>query len=413
MQRLKVLILSRNYPNKVMKTLGLWVKRLVYHIAEICELRVISPVPYCPPLPGFPEYTRFRQVESQHKEDDMEVYHPRFLVGLGYSLYNLEALTYYFGVRRLVDEIRHDFPFEVIHAHFIYPDGVVGTWLGRRYGVPVVVTEHAPWQGWMDRYPLVRRQAVWAARKITLHITVSNYVRTTIAYFTGEPEKIRVIPNGVDGSVFTPLKNGVKPNPNQILYVGFINFNKGLDILLQAMPQVVRHRPEAKLVLVGGSIYRNTQLQEQRLRQMAHDLGLEGHVEFIGPKLPMEVSQYMRESAVLVLPSRLEAFGSVIVEALACGTPVIATRSGGPEDIINEKVGLLVPKEDSEALASAIIQVLERRDEYDAQALRDYTLKNFSWQGIARQTVDVYKEAMNHFQVSLKNTHHLSRRYSS
>lgn len=396
-----------------MKTLGLWVKRLVYHIAEICELRVIAPVPYCPPLPGFPEYTRFRQVELQRKEDGMEVYHPRFLVGPGYSLYNFEALTYYLGVRRLVDEILHDFPFEVIHAHFIYPDGVVGTWLGRRYGVPVVVTEHAPWQGWMDRYSFIRRQAVWAARKIALHIAVSNYVRTTIAHFTGEPEKIHVIPNGVEGSVFTPLQNGAKPSPNQILYVGFINFNKGLDILLQAMLQVVRHRPEAKLVLVGGSIYRNTQLQEQRLRQMVHDLGLDSRVEFTGPKLPTEVSQYMRESAVLVLPSRLEAFGSVIVEALACGTPVIATRSGGPEDIINEKVGLLVPKEDPEALASAIIQVLERRDEYDAQALRDYTLKNFSWQGIARQTVDIYKEAMNRFQVSLKNTRHLSRRYSS
>jgi glycosyltransferase involved in cell wall biosynthesis len=264
----------------------------------------------------------------------------------------------------------------------------------------------------MDRYPLVRRQAVWAARKIALHIAVSNYVRTTIAHFTGEPEKIRIVPNGVDGSVFTPLENGTKPNLNQILYVGFINFNKGIDILLKAMPQVIQHRPEVKLVLVGGSIYRNAQLQEQRLHQMAHELGLDGHVEFTGPKLPTEVSHYMRESAVLVLPSRFEAFGSVKVEALACGTPVVATRSGGPEDILNEKVGLLVPKENPEALASAIVQILERREEYGATAIRDYALKNFSWQVIARQTVDVYQEAIYRFQASLKNTHHLSRRYS-
>jgi glycosyltransferase involved in cell wall biosynthesis len=103
----------------------------------------------------------------------------------------------------------------------------------------------------------------------------------------------------------------------------------------------------------------------------------------------------MRRSAVLVLPSRAEAFGAVLVEALACGTPVVATRCGGPEDVVNEQVGHLVPSDDEEALAGAIEDVLAHRDRYDPDQLRAYALENFSWEMIARRTFDLYEAAMS------------------
>src|SRR5260221_10298897 len=162
---LKVLVLSRIYPNNVLTALGPWVNRLVREITETCEVRVVAPVPYYPPLPGLAEYGRFRKVERQQQQEGIAVYHPRFLVGPGYSLYNVEGLAYYYGVRKLVDQIRRDFPFDLIHAHFNYPDGVAALRLGQRYGVPVIVTEHALWRPWMDQYSMVRRQAVPAARK--------------------------------------------------------------------------------------------------------------------------------------------------------------------------------------------------------------------------------------------------------
>jgi glycosyltransferase involved in cell wall biosynthesis len=394
MSRLKVLVLSRNYPNKVLPNLGLWVHRLVQHSLEMCEPRVISPVPYCPPLPGLPEYTRYRAIEKQYERDGITVYHPRFLVGPGQWLYNTEAMAYYAGIRRLADRIRRDFPFEVIHAHFSYPDGVVGAWLGKRFGVPVVVTEHALWKPWMEQYSLVRRQAVSATRQTAFHIAVSQYAKDTIEHFTGVREQIRVIPVGVDGTTFCLAKDGQRFNPNQVLFVGFPNYTKGLDILLIAFQHLLKRQPEARLVLVGGSFYKDTRLQEEQLRKLVADLGIADRVEFAGRQPAEEVARYMRESAVMVLPSRRESFGAVLVEALACGTPVVATRCGGPDDIVTDEVGILVPPEDVESLADGIERVLEQRERYDSKRLREYALEHFSWNHIARRTVNLYHRAL-------------------
>ncbi len=391
---MKTLVLSRNYPNNVTELLGLWVERLVHRLADQCEVQVVSPVPYCPPLPGLPEYSRFRQVKRQRQEGAVTVHHPRFLTGPGRSLYAVGAFLYYLGVRGLVDQLRRDFPFAVIHAHFGYPDGVVAAWLSRRYGTPVIVTEHACWRPWMDQYPSVRRQAVQAARQFAFHIAVSSYLRSTIAHFTGPSERLRVIPVGVDGSIFSRPANSSALKPQQILFVGYINFTKGVDILLKAMQQLLRRQPEVRLVLVGGSIYRNTRLQQEQLHKMAKDLALGDRVVFAGPKSPEEVARYMRESALLVLPRRRESFGEVLVEALACGIPVVASRCVGPEDIVTEEVGVLVEPEDEHALAQGIEHVLLNRSRYDAMRLRRYALERFSWERVADETMNLYREAV-------------------
>lgn len=394
-QRLKVLVLSRNYPNNVMPQFGPWVDRLMQHMTDRCDIRVIAPVPYCPPGLGLFEYGRFRAVERQRAEGRVRVYHPRFVVGPGYSLYNIEAAAYYLGIRRLVDRVRDEFSFDVIHAHFGYPDGVVGARLASRYGVPIVVTEHALWRPWMDQYPLVRRQAIAAARTYDCHVGVSTALRDSIVHFTQKPEIVRVIPNGVDGSIFKLLEKSEDKKSEQILYVGLLNFNKGLDLLLHALQALVRHRPTAKLVLVGGFHYRNTRLQAERIQQMAHDLGLDHHVEFVGMKTAPEVSRYMAESAVLVLPSRRESFGSVLVEALACGTPVVATRCGGPEDIVNDHVGRLVPTDNAEVLTEAMADILDHPQHFLPEQLRAYALERFGWERVVAQNVEAYQDAVS------------------
>lgn len=357
----------------------------------------MAPVPYCPPLPGFVQHTCFRPVPSRREVNGVEVWHPRFLTGPGYSLHSFEASLYYRGVHRQVEQLRREFPFDLLHAHFSYPDGVVAARLGCCYRVPVLITEHAPWLPWMERYPRVRHQAVWAFRESILLIAGSRYVLDTILPFTGEAGRLRVIPIGVDGSVFTlPLEGG--RDPDQVLYVGRIHFVKGVDVLLRAMRHLINRRPRTRLVLVGGSFFRDYRLQEERLRRLARDLGLEGHVRFVGMRSQWEVAEYMRGSALLVLPSRAESFGAVLVEALACGTPVVATRSGGPEDIVTEEVGALVPPEDPEALARGIERILETRERYHPMRLRTYALERFAWERVARRTFDVYVEAVERWR---------------
>jgi glycosyltransferase involved in cell wall biosynthesis len=119
------------------------------------------------------------------------------------------------------------------------------------------------------------------------------------------------------------------------------------------------------------------------------------NVEFIGIKSPSEVADYMRKSALLVLPSRRETFGTVLIEALACGTPVVATDCGGPVDIVNKNVGLLVPVDDPKSLSDSMMSVIKERTVFDRQKIREYALTNFSWDRLASQTVALYEQAMN------------------
>lgn len=388
---MNVLVLSRNYPNREMPLLGPWVEQLVRHLAALCDVRVIAPVPYCPPLPAFVKYTRFRRIPQREQISGVDVRHPRFLVGPGYSLHSFEAAMYYQGVVGEVDRLRREFPFDVIHAHFSYPDGVVAARLGQRYGVPVVITEHAYWRPWMDNFPRVRRQSIWAAQACAFLLPVSRAVRRSIVPFTGELDKLQVVPVGVDASVFTPLAPDQRPRSNQIVFVGRLHFKKGVDILLRAMPRLIAHNPAIRLILIGGDLYYpNYRHQTEQLYRLAQELDLQAHVEFLGPKPLSEVAQYVRESAALVLPSRSETFGSTLVEALACGTPVVATRCGGPEDIVTDDVGVLVPPEDDEALTDGILHVLAQREQYLPARLRARAIQSFTWEMIARQMVDRY-----------------------
>jgi teichuronic acid biosynthesis glycosyltransferase TuaC len=393
--RLRVLVLARSYPNDVFPTLGLWTEQPTVRLAERCEMRVVSPVPWCPPLPPLSrleQYARFRRVPAHDRRSGVEIAHPRFVVGPGRLLYPLEARAYAAGIERTVERIHASFPFDLVHAHFIYPEGVVAARVARRYDVPFVVTEHAPWTRWLDE-PGIARQAVPAARAAAMIMPVSTSVLRTIRAYAGESARATVVPVGVDEDLFTPGDESAR-RAHQILYVGLINFNKGIDILLAAMARLAAQGAPGRLLLAGGSFYRNTRLQEERLREQAAALGLGDRVTFLGRLLPAEVARLMAESAVVVLPSRAESFGAVLVEALASGTPVVATRCGGPEDIVLDGVGELVPIEDSVALADALSRVLADPGHYDRTRLRRFALERFSWDTVVDRVHDVYRDAV-------------------
>lgn len=407
--KLRVLALARNYPNSVFPRLGLWTERLVRSTADYCETTVVAPVPYCPPLPKSFAYTRFRQVPFHESGNGLEVFHPRFLTGPGYSLHSFESAPYFLGVVRLVRQLRARFSFDLIHAHFSYPDGVVAAALGKRFNVPVVITEQAAWRPWLDDYSLVRKQTIWAAKESEFVIAVSNSHRESILHFTGNSDQVRVIPNLVDGTVFTLKDEAQAISPeNQILFVGLIRKVKGLDVLLRAVRLLLDRKCNVKLAIIGESFYESYRREYSELVGLAETLGIKEAVEFLGPQSAAEVARHLQASAILVLPSRRETFGAVLVEALACGTPVVATRCGGPEDIVNDEVGVLVPIEDPEALARGIEQVLERRKSYDPARLRSYALNNFGAQRVGQSIAALYAEALESFHRKQRHKVHAS-----
>ncbi|MCP9485237.1 MAG: glycosyltransferase [Gaiellaceae bacterium MAG52_C11] len=392
--RPRVLVISRAYPNDVFPTLGLWVERPTVRLAQRYDVRVVSPVPWCPPLPdrsGLAAFTRFRRVARRELRAGVEVERPRFVVGPGSSTYMLEGYSMHRGVRATVARLHAERPIDLIHAHFVYPEGVVAHKLARRLGVPFVITEHAPWTGWLDR-PGVARQALPAARAAAVMMPVSTSVERTIHHYAGEAVRTQVVPVGVDGERFRPT-NGARDR-DRILFVGFVNYMKGIDVLLRAMQLLHERGSNVRLVLAGGAHYRNTLQQERELRALVTELGLEERVAFAGRQPPEEVSRLMAESAVLVLPSRAESFGAVLVEALACGTPVVATRCGGPEDIVDKEDGVLVPPGDPVALADGIAQVLAAHDSYDPVTLRERALARFGADVVSGRIATLYDEVL-------------------
>src|SRR5262249_38871923 len=149
----------------------------------------------------------------------------------------------------------------------------------------------------------VRRHALVAARRASRIIAVSRSVRDSIVEYTNDPARVVVVPNGVDPSVYHPGPVEARDSES-ILYVGLINRNKGIDVLLESMRHVVAQRPNAHLSLPGGSFYRNTRLQSEALQRHAVELGMSDHVTFLGHRSPLEVAQAMAKSTVVVLPSR-------------------------------------------------------------------------------------------------------------
>jgi teichuronic acid biosynthesis glycosyltransferase TuaC len=393
-QRLRVLVLSRSYPTPVTPQLGLWVEAPTAHAACHVDIQVIAPVPWCPPLPALgalADVVKFRRVPAHQLRHGVVVHHPRYPAGPGYRLHAQEAGLLGAALARPVRRLRRDFPFDLIHAHFTYPEGVVCDQLARRYQVPLVVTEHAPWRPWFEQYPSVAAQAVPVARRVARHLAVSRFVSEDIVSYTRDPSRVQVLQIGMNEDQFRLAPEGERDR-NRILFVGLPRPTKGVDVLLDAMAIVASRHPAARLTVVGDAIFRGARQHMASLRERAARPDLAGRVDFTGLLPEAEVARLMARSAMLVLPSRVETFGAVLIEALACGTPVVTTCSGGPQEVVTPAVGRVVPVNDAPALAEAMLDVLRRPEAFPAQRLRTFAITRYSWSRISDRLVQVYEE---------------------
>lgn len=375
MRQPRVLVLARNYPNNAFPTLGLWTERLVAASTAVARPTVVAPVPYAPPFMPLASMRRFRTVARERTEGGVAVHHPRVPAGPGQLLHALDARLAFPTLRRAVLALHRADPFDLIHAHFIYPEGVIAGRLGAELGIPVVSSEHAMWRPWLDRHPSVRGQVERALPGISRITAVSEALRRGIIELFGEAVPVDVIPNVVDETIFTLPGENEPRDRDHLLFVGLIRHVKGLDVLVRALGHLLPDYPSLRLSVAGGSFYRAYARDAAEVHALVDSLGLRDHVRFLGEVSPADVATLMRRSTLLVVPSRRETFSLVTAEALASGTPVVATRCGGPEEIMTPETGELADVDDPAALAIAIETALSRS--YDRARLRQDAVERF------------------------------------
>jgi len=381
-----VLVIARTFPNSQFPTLGIYTQRLTDASTAVARPTVIAAVPRTPPGMRWGTFGRFRAVEREQERDGYRIVHPRILVGPGHRFHALDARLALPGIRRAAHALAAESKFDLIHAHFIYPDGVIAAQIGKDLGAPVVVSEHSVWQQWFQRHPRVRRQVEDALAGIARLTAVSESLRADMEGIVAGRVPIDTLPNVVDDRTFFPAPRDANIERDRLLFVGTIRRVKGLDILVRALSILRKTRPAITLTVVGGAFYRAYARDERDTRALVSALGLGDRVRFLGECSAHAVADEMRRSAMLVVPSRRETFSLVTAEALACGIPVVATRCGGPEEIVTPDVGRLVAVDDVDALVAGIEAVLDERERFSPAILRESAVSRYG-SAIAAQRI--------------------------
>lgn len=275
-------------------------------------------------------------------------------------------------------------PIDLIHAHVCYPGGTLAYRLSQILNIPYVITEHMgpfPFDRYMiDDKPIPELDI--AAKHADALIPVSESLSERMKEFGYENR--HVIPNFVDEDIFKPAEEQKKQKPFQFLTLCALEKPKGVEDLIRGIKEWNPDVDEVTFVIAGDGDDR------EYFQQLAVELGVDSLITWAGKIKRERVPEYMNRCDAFVLPSHHESFGIVYLEANACGKPVIATRCGGPESIVNEINGLLIPVSDPVKLAEAMDQMYKNIESYDSEEIRSDYLKRFSKRSVVKQITDLY-----------------------
>ncbi|HEX2829538.1 MAG TPA: glycosyltransferase family 4 protein [Burkholderiales bacterium] len=386
---IKLLTFTTLYPNSVNPAHGIFVETRLRHLVASGEVqsKVIAPVPWFPSKhPLFGEYAAFSAVPRVEVLNGIEIRHPRYLVlpkiGMTVTPFTL-ARAGIAAARKLIAE---GYDFDVIDAHYFYPDGVAAVMMGKALGKPVVVTARGTDINLIPRYALPRRMILWAAEHCAEIITVCAALKDELVALGADGAKITVLRNGVDLKLFRPEDRGqaraaLNITRYSLAAVGRLVEAKGHDLIIRALPQL----QDVELLIAG------TGPCAQALRELTVSLGVADRVRFLGRLSQGELRTLYSAVDALVLASVREGWPNVLLEAMACGTPVITTRLAGCAEVVTDRAaGVLMRERSSSAIAEHVTEL--RRDAPDRAETRRYA-ERFSWDDSTVGQVDLFKRA--------------------
>lgn len=274
----------------------------------------------------------------------------------------------------------------LIHAH-TFLGGYVAMHLSQKFNLPYIVTEHNVdiITGKLKKWyiPLIKKVYNNAA----LVIAVSHFLKKSIQKKFSNNEVV-VVPNFINTDLFCPQPKA-KSDVTRFIAVGELLPIKGFDILLKAFYEMKKEgHQNIQLTIVGGG------KEWKKLLKLREQLSLTKEVIFTGEQSQQQVATIMQQSDVFVLSSHLETFGIVVIEAMGCGLPVVATRCGGPEDVLNEKNGVLVLPNDIGELKKGLMIILQNHKMYKVPTIRAMVVNTFSSQQITKMMFSIYNNTI-------------------
>lgn len=385
------------FPNPVQPVHAVFVYRRVCHVAVRCDVRVLSPVPWFPFVTRV--FRRYRQrigIPSQAMIGGLHVRYPRFL-SIPAILKPLDPVFLFLSVWWTARRMRREFDFDVLDAQLGWPDGYGAMLLARLLGKPLTVTLRGHDINEFPRFPMRRRQIVSMLKGADRVISVAEALRREAIALGGREDKIETVSNGVLADLFLPRPRGeartalnLDPACRLIVSVGHLIERKGHHLVIESLARLVAAgRTDVHLAIVGGPGEEGD--YQAAIEGVRDRLGLQARVILAGARSNDELPLWYNAADVSCLASSKEGWANVLLESLACGTPVVATNVWGTPEVVSDPAyGVLVERAPS-ALADGLSYALDAS--WDRAAIAAYASAH-TWDRVAARVEGNYRRAL-------------------
>jgi teichuronic acid biosynthesis glycosyltransferase TuaC len=390
MRPLRLLTYTTLFPNGERPNHGIFVENRLRDLLRggQAESTVLAPVPFFPSANSrFGEWGRHAKVPRLETRAGVAVHHPRFPVIPKFGMSAAPWLLYQASARALGQMLGQGQRFDLIDAHYFYPDGVAAVWLGRRFHLPVVVTARGSDVTQLPDYAVPRRLLRQAIKEADGLIAVSAALKTALMELGAAPERVEVLRNGVDTALFHPIDRAAARSElglsrPTLISVGLLVERKGHHRVIEAM----RLLPDHDLLILGEGGER------ARLEGLIASHGLGNRVRLLGSRPHAELPLFYSAADALVLASSREGWANVLLEAMACGTPVVASPiPGNPEVVRNPDAGVIAPENSPDGIAAGVRSLFAAPR--DRAATRAYA-ERFGWAATTEGQLSLFRRVL-------------------
>ncbi|MGA8074511.1 MAG: glycosyltransferase [Candidatus Acidiferrales bacterium] len=390
---MRILTYSSILPNSLQPTQGIFTFQRLGALSRRPNNHVdfVAPLPYAPiwlPKGSRPAYSRILASETM---DGLRIFHPRYALIPKISM-PWHGRLMYLGTHKTIEKLHGENPYDLLDAQYIYPDGYAGVLIAKKLGIPVVLSALGTDVNIFPKFKRIAPKIRWALSEADGILAVSNSLKATTAAAGAPAEKIRVIGNGVDTARFHPLdrteaRRALRiegPGPF-VISVGTLDPNKGHQLLIAAVAELTGRYPAMKAYIAGEGPYQSALTAQIREKKIAD------RVVLIGKRPHAELNSWFNAANVSCLLSEREGWPNVLLESLAAGTPVIATRAGGIAEVISSPaLGTLVER-NVPAVTAALDAALKR--DWDRPTLVAYASQR-TWDKVAEEIEAYFQEIL-------------------